>query len=148
MGISKKEERNYAQILFVSEGLKAKEIAERTGTAERTVNRWIKEGGWERLKKSLLVTKNRQISMLYDQLEHLNETIAARERKTADAKEADIISKITTSIQRLEVETSIGQIIETADKFLSFVREYNVDLAKEITAHFDGFIQHKLKSNG
>lgn len=145
MGISKKEEKNYAQILFVNENLTAKEIAERVHVSERTMGTWIKKGNWEKLKKSLLVTKQHQISQLYDQLEFLNKQIIDRDYKVADAKEADVISKITSSIQRMEVETSIGQIVEVARNFLDFCREYDLDFTKEASKHFDAFIQTKMR---
>lgn len=145
MPISKTEEKNYAQILYVNENLTAKEIAMRVSVSEKTVGKWIKDGNWDKLRKSLLVTKQNMISMLYDQLDHLNNDIAKRETKVATAKEADIISKITTSIQRLEVETSIGQIVEVARGFIDFVREYDLKFAQEVTKHFDSFIMHKSK---
>ena len=145
MGISKKEEKNYAQILFVNENLTAKEIAERVHVSERTMGTWIKKGNWEKLKKSPLVTKQHQISQLYDQFEFLNKQIIDRDYKVADAKEADVISKITSSIQRMEVETSIGQIVEVARNFLDFCREYDLDFTKEASKHFDSFIQTKMR---
>lgn len=145
MGISKVEEKNYAQILFVEQGLTAKEIAGRVKVSEKTIGKWIKDGKWEHLKKSMLVTKQQQIGLLYDQLAFINAEIVNRESKVASAKEADVISKITTSIQRMEVETSIGQIVEVARSFIEFLRSYDLDLAKEVTKHFDSFIQHKMK---
>jgi transposase len=145
MGITKKEEKNYAQILFVSENLTAKEIAARVGVSEKTVGKWIKDGNWEKLRKSLLITKQQQISMLYDQLAFINNDIANREVKVATSKEADVISKITSSIQRMEIETSIGQIVEVAKNFIEFVREYDLAFAKDATKHFDSFIQTKMR---
>ena len=145
MGITKKEEKNYAQILYVNENLTAKEIAGRVNVSEKTVGKWIKDGNWEKLKKSLLVTKQQQISMLYDQLAFINEDISSREIRVATVKEADVIAKITSSIQRMEVETSIGQIVEVARNFLEFTREYDLDFAKEATKHFDAFIQSKMR---
>lgn len=145
MPISKTEEKNYAQILYVNENLTAKEIAERVSVSEKTVGKWIKDGGWEKLRKSLLVTKQNMISMLYDQLDHLNTAIAKRDSKVADSKEADVISKLSTSIQRLEVETSIGQIVEVARTFIDFVRAYDLDFAQAVTKHFDAFILQKIK---
>lgn len=145
MPISKTEEKNYAQILYVNENLTAKEIASRVSVSEKTVGKWIKDGNWEKLRKSLLVTKQNMISMLYDQLDHLNTAIAGREIKVADSKEADIISKLSTSIQRLEVETSIGQIVEVARTFIDFVRAYDLDFAQAVTKHFDAFILQKIK---
>lgn len=145
MGLSKLQEKDYAKMLFVSENLSQKEIAERVKVSEKTIGKWIKDGDWEQLKKSLLVTKQHQISMMYDQLAWLNDDIITRDMKVPTSKEADIISKITSAIQRLEVETSVGQIVEVARSFVEFVRPIDLNQAKEITKLFDLFIQNKMK---
>lgn len=145
MAITKKEERNYAQILYVNENLTAKEIAARVGVTQKTMGRWIKDGKWDQLRKSMLVTKQKMITMMYDQLEALNNSIAERTPAIPDGKEADIISKLTTSIQRLETEASVAETIEVAKSFINYVREYDLELAKEITEHFDSYIQYKMK---
>lgn len=145
MPITKKEERNYAQILYVNENLTAKEIAKRVGVTQKTMGRWLKAGKWDQLRKSMLVTKQKMIVMLYDQLEAINNDIAKRDSPIPTSKEADTISKLTTSIQRLEVEASIGETIEVAKSFIDFVRGYDLELAKDITDHFDSYIQYKMK---
>lgn len=145
MAITKKEERNYAQILYVNENLTAKEIAARVGVTQKTMGRWIKDGKWDQLRKSMLITKQKMITMMYDQLEALNNSIAERTPAIPDGKEADVISKITTSIQRLETEASVAETIEVAKSFINYVREYDLELAKEITEHFDSYIQYKMK---
>lgn len=145
MAITKKEEQNYAQILYVSENLTAKEIASRVGVTQKTMGRWIKDGNWDQLRKSMLVTKQKMITMLYDQLEALNNDIAKRQPAIPNGKEADIISKITTSIQRLETEASIAETIEVAKSFINYIREYDLEFAKKITEHFDSYIQYKMR---
>src|SRR5690606_22226338 len=107
MAFTKAQAKEYAKTLFLSENVHQKVIAERVGVTEKTIGRWIEAEGWRRLKRSLLTTKQTQISMLYDQLEWINSDIAARDSKVASAKEADVIIKLTAAIEKLEVETSI-----------------------------------------
>jgi len=145
MSVKKKQQNDYAKTLYTTEHLTQKELAERVNVTEKTISRWIEKGGWKKLRKSMLVTKQHQISQLYDQLAYLTEIIATRDYKIADSKEADVLSKITSAIQKLEVETSIGQIVEVARDFVDFVREIDLDEAKAITALFDSFIQSKMK---
>lgn len=64
---------------------------------------------------------------------------------TPTSKEADIISKITSSIKKLETETNTGEIIETGIAFLSFIKPHNLEFAKQFSGYFDTFIQTKLK---
>lgn len=63
----------------------------------------------------------------------------------ATSKEADAISKITTSIKRLEDETSIGDVVTVAKNFIAFVRQIDFDFAKTATEYFDLFINKLLK---
>jgi transposase len=78
MALKKQQEQEYAKSLFIGGGLTQKEIAERVGVTEKTLIKWKDAGKWETLKKSLLTTKQTQLSELYDQLETLNHDIKTR----------------------------------------------------------------------
>lgn len=145
MALRKAQEKEYAKSLYIGGGLTQKEIAERVSVTEKTLAKWIKEAKWENLKKSLLTTKENQLSFLYDQLDFLNTDISKRDFKVAVGKEADTIIKLTASINRLETETSIGDIVEVARNFIEFVRQQDLELAKIITNLFDVFITAKMK---
>lgn len=144
MGIKKEQEKEFAKLLFL-QGETQKEIALRIHVSEQTVSKWSRDNNWDDLKKSLLTTRTHQITQLYNQLAWINDDISKRKIKVALPKEADAISKITASIQRLEVETSIAEYVEVARKFIDFLRPTNLPLAKEVTEYFDAFINHKLK---
>lgn len=183
MALRKKQEQDYAKSLFLAGGNTQKEIAERVGVTEKTLAKWIKDGKWETLKKSLLTTKQSQLSELYDQLENINNEIKTRPivydfpqfllkpiklkdemggeslaypafnaqdypikiGNVATSKDADIISKITASIKRLETETSIGDTVEVARSFIEFVSAQDLEFAKKITGYFDLYINDKMK---
>lgn len=145
MALKKAQEKEYAKSLYIGGGLTQKEIAERVSVTEKTLAKWIKEGKWDSLKKSLLTTKQNQLSFLYDQLDFLNTDISKRDFKVAVGKEADTIIKITAAINRLETETSIGDTVEVARNFIEFVRPQDLELAKTITNLFDVFITAKMK---
>jgi DNA-binding XRE family transcriptional regulator len=145
MGLSKVQEKEFAKSLYIGGGLTQKEIAARISVTETTLTKWIKVGKWDSLKKSLLTTKQNQLSFLYDQLDYLNTEITKRDSKVATAKEADVIIKLTAAINRLETETSIGDTVEVARNFIEFVRPQNLELAKTITDLFDVFITAKMK---
>lgn len=145
MALKKLQEKEFAKSLFISGGITQKEIASRVSVTEKTLTAWIKAGKWDNLKKSLLTTKQAQLSFLYDQLDFLNTDIAARDFKVAIGKEADTIIKLTAAINRLETETSIGDTVEVARNFIEFVRPQDLELAKTITNLFDVFITAKMK---
>jgi transposase len=146
MGISKAQEREYARILYVNERITFKEIAERTGVTEKTIGKWAEADNWAKLRKSLLTTKEAQLVHWYNQLDALNEDIAKRELPIPDSKEADIMSKITSNIQRLETEIGLGEYVEVSRKLLTFIQSVDLSEAKKFKNYIDEFINSKLKN--
>lgn len=145
MSVRKAQEKEFAKALYLAGGITQKEIAERVKVTEKTLTKWIKEGKWDGFKKSLLTSKQNQLSFLYDQLEWTNTEISKRDYKVATSKEADAIIKLTSAINKLETETSVGDTVEVARNFIEFVRPQNLELAKQITNLFDVFITAKMK---
>lgn len=78
MGTRKQVEKDLAKVLFVNDNISQKEIAERLKVTEKTVSKWVKEGDWEKVKISLLVTKDNQLTELYNQLAATMEEIKTR----------------------------------------------------------------------
>lgn len=145
MGKKKDVEREHARLLYVNERRTCEQIGERLGVSPRTVARWRDEGKWDDERKSLLTTRQSVLTMLYNQLEALAVDVEKREVPIPTSKEADTITKITSSIQRMEVETGLGENIETGRQFITFVQAVDLDHAKLITGYFDEFINSKLK---
>jgi len=183
MAVKKQVERDLAKILFVNEGANQKEIAARLGVSEKTIGKWVKDGEWEKLKVSMLVTKDNQLTALYRQLENLNTEISTRavvrdiplsllkpikvkegngvERlempvynaedfpikigNFPNSKEADMISKLTTAIKRLETETKIGDTVEVSQQLIQFVRSIDAPFSNQLLKYCDLFIQDKMK---
>jgi hypothetical protein len=184
MGLKKSDAKAYAKVLFLdtTQKLTNKEIADRVSVRPNTVGNWIKDENWEKLRKSLMVTRQKMVTDLYDQLEILNDHIKTRPTtydipdkylkgtKTKDkdgteiitypsynesdfpiatgnfptSKEANTIAVITTSIKRLETETSLAEIYEVATSFLDFLKPQDFKLYKELVPLFDAFINSKL----
>ncbi|WP_157998024.1 DDE transposase family protein [Bizionia argentinensis] len=145
--MKKTEAKEYAKMLFLdtTQKLTNKEIADRVGVRAGTVGKWIKDEEWEKLRKSLLVTRQKMIGDLYDQLEWLNDRIREREVKVADSKESNTIAVITSAIKKLETETSIAEIFEVGTAFLDFLKPIDFDIYKKLIPVFDAFINSKLK---
>ena len=142
MGLSKKQEQEYAKLLYVEQMLTQKEIAERCGVTEKTVGNWIEKYGWEKLRQSLLVTKPHNIQLMYAHLTSLNEEIQ-QQGKAPDSKQLDALSKLTASIKNLEVEMGIGEMFTVGSAFIAFVRKIDVEAAKKVYSLFDAFIQSR-----
>lgn len=145
MGISKREEMEYARILYVNERITFKEIAYRVKVGEKTVSKWAKEGNWEKLRQSMLTTRQTQLSRWYSQLDTMTELIESRDNIPTNT-EADTMSKITSNIQKLEVEIGLGEIVETGKKLITFMQHVNLDDAKLFKNYFDEYINNRVKN--
>lgn len=147
--ISKTQQKEWAKELYIRGERTQKEIAATVGVAEKTIGRWVESEQWDKMRKTLLSTKQEQLHMLYDILDRLNK----EGKKTLEDDDpdtnpnSDAIIKITNAIKKLETQTGIGEMIDTGTRFIKFVSIENLELAKEITHWFDLFIQDQLKRN-
>ncbi|NDC41467.1 MAG: hypothetical protein EBZ77_07955 [Chitinophagia bacterium] len=144
MGVTKTKEKEYAKLLYTSQQLTLKVIAERVGVSEKTLGKWAEDEDWEKLRKSLLTTKSEQLRRLYDILDALTTRIDESEDGAGDTKMADMMVKYTAAISNLETETSTGQLFETGMRFVSFVFKNDIEMGKKVTELFDAFIQSEL----
>ncbi|WP_312394725.1 terminase gpP N-terminus-related DNA-binding protein [Chryseobacterium sp.] len=145
MATSKTQQREHARLLFVGERITLKEVAERVGVTEKTVGRWCKEDGWEELRKSLLTTRQTQLARWYSQLDAITSKIEKRDNIPTPS-EADTMSKITSNIQRLEIDLGLGEIIDTAKKIITYTQQINLNDAKMIKAYFDEYINDRARN--
>lgn len=147
MGLKKTEKQDYAKMLYLdaSQKLTIKEIAERVGVRPGTVSAWIKKGTWDKLRKSLLVTRQVIITNWYDQIERLNDAIGIRDEPWPTGTEANTLAQLATNIKKLETETSIAEIFEVGTSLLDYTKPIDFDMYKKMIPVFDGFINSKLK---
>lgn len=145
--LTNKQKRDWAKLLFVNERLSQKDIAEKVGSSTVSISKWVKEGEWEKLKQSMLVTRESQLSRMYMQLDELNTTIMARPegQRFPSSKEADTISKLANAIKTMESEASIADIVEVSKRLLTWVRTFNPQQAKDLAMTIDDFIKDSLK---
>ncbi|MFH1121788.1 MAG: helix-turn-helix domain-containing protein [Bacteroidota bacterium] len=143
------DKKDWAKLLYTKEGLSQKEVAGRTGVSTVTINKWVNanEAEWDKLRKSLLVTRDEQLRRLYMQLDELNTHIMLREKgsRFANSKEADTINKLTVSIRTLETDASIADIVEVCKRVLNYLRPISPEKAREMAMIFDDFIKDTLR---
>ncbi len=142
--MTNKEKREYAYILYTREGLDQKEIAKRVHVSEKTIGTWKKEDRWERLGASLIMTREAQLSMLYNQLNELNISIQQRGSKHASVMEADVIIKLSAAIKNMQVETGISELVGVAKDVIDFIRKTDAEKAQEFANWVDALIKDKL----
>jgi len=122
------------------------EIAEKVGISRKSLCKWIKEEKWNELRISITMTKEQSIKRLHKQLEDLLFVIETRPmgERHATPDEATTISKITASIEKLETDVGVQDVVQVSIKVIEFVKKYDIEKAKEIAEIFDQFIKSLL----
>lgn len=135
--------RRWALTMYLNENRTQAEIAEACGVSRQTIIRWSKADKWDEHKVSLTMTREEQIKNLQRQIAEINNGILDREagKRFATPKEADTITKLTTSINKLETETGIHEIVGVAQRFIAWLRPVDLELTKTFTRLFDKFIK-------
>lgn len=139
------QRKEWAKLIFLRENVTQQEIAERVGVSRLTVNRWAKE--WEGLKLNLLQTREERIASTLAQLDELDRSIANKEegKRFPTAAEADIRRKLTADLEALEQEASIRDIYNVSRGLLDYIRQTDLEKAKELSDYFDSYITAKLR---
>jgi len=145
--LNREAKKKLAKELFLDGKHQQKEIAKLIGVAENTIGRWVKDGKWELLRANLTTTKENVLSNWYAQLAELNNVIAEREagKRFPSSTESDRMIKISSAIKKLETETGIAEITSVCTGLCEFVRQYDVEKAKEISDHFNAYIESKMR---
>jgi DNA-binding XRE family transcriptional regulator len=141
------QQKDIARTLYIKGDATQKEICENIGVSEQTMVKWAKEGDWENMRESLTTTKAKQLSILYTILAGLTaEAKTALEDDDPDTNpDVDSIAKISKSIERLEKDTGVGEMMITGIDFLKYVQNEDIEAAKIINKWFYIFIQDKMK---
>ncbi len=136
------ERREWAKLLYTVHNYNHKDLALAVSVDEATVRCWIREGGWEGMKRSALISKSTQLGHLYSILHKLGEK--TKNTDELNLKEADLVLKYTAAIENLEGDTTIADIIAVFDPFMRWLRRKDKQLAKRIVVHLDAFIKERL----
>ena len=143
--LDNKQKKEWAKTLFLTTNMTQAEIAEKVGVARISVVRWAKE--WEGLKLTFLQTREARIKSTLLQLDELDRSIAAREegKRFPTAKEADIRRKLTADLEALEQEASVREVVNVSIGILDYIRQSDIERAKELSNYFDSYIQERMK---
>lgn len=134
-------ERELARLYYFN-GEPQKSIAERLEVSAVTVNRWVKEGGWEQLRAAKSLSRKELVAKMLNKI---------NERLDSDDWTADEIIKAASAIEKLDKQTNVVTMIEV---FTSFGRwlaarmqidpELTPETVQVITKYQDIFLNEQL----
>lgn len=143
--LTNQQKKDWAKLLFMQGELQNQQIAEKVDVNRITIGKWAKEGNWEMLRAAVTTTREEQIRNLYMQMAEINRTIAGRDNKYATSAEADIINKLSATIEKMEGEFNIADIISVSKQLLTWLRKRDPEKAIELSFYFDEFIKERLR---
>lgn len=137
------DKKEIARSLYLNGNYTFEEIADKIGTTRQTVSRWVREGNWDSLKASVMITPEQIIAQINRQLLEINTAINSREegQRFATAKEADALAKLAGAVKKLETDIGVPDCVSVAMRFLSWLRPLDIDAAKQFGGLFDAFIK-------
>ena len=93
---------------YYFQGDSQKAIAERIGVSAQSVNKWVKDGGWEELRAAKSISRK---ELVIKMLQKINE------RLDADDWTADEIIKAAKAVEKLDKDTNVVTIMEVFTSF-------------------------------
>lgn len=139
------QKKTIAKELYIHGEFTFEEIAAKVGCTRQTIARWAKDDGWADLKASMSVGKENTLKNLYAHVQRINETILQRPdgERMPTPKEADILAKLAASIDKIESESGIRELVSAGIAFLSWLRGVDTAKAIEFTDLWDAFLKTK-----
>lgn len=142
MGKEKKAERNQARDLVVNSGLSLKDAAAIVKVSPSHVGKWAKEDDWELQRTAQQVTAEKIIAGWYAMISKINDEVSKAGGIPTNAQ-ADQISKITDSIQKLSKKQNLSMYHTVLKEFLNELMTIDTEAAKTFGPHMLDFIKRK-----
>lgn len=140
------QKKEWAGMLYLKENLTQQEIAEKVGISRQTLGKWVKAEKWEERRTGITLTREDQIANLHRQVAEINKKIFERPEgeRFPNSQEADVISKLSGAIKKMETDVGIADIISVGMRFINWLRPVDLEKAKEITKLWDAFIKDNI----
>jgi hypothetical protein len=144
---SKKE---YARILFM-QGEMQKTIAEKTGLTPVTINKWVKNNGWEALRAASNITRPELVNKLLRTINNLLDEVNNTKDPTLMVSLGDRLSKFASTIEKLDRKASVVDAIEVFMAFNRWIQyrrtidpELSPELVRTINKYQDIYVSEQL----
>ena len=132
--VSLNQKKQLAERLFVQTDLSQKEIAADLGVSEKTIGKWKEEGKWAQLRAATTTGTTNLIAALLEENQPIVDE-ARQDKRRITSKEADIINKNASTIEKLEKKVSLVMNIEVFTAYNKWLVELNSKLASDNTEY-------------
>lgn len=127
--------REQAEDCFLRLGMKGREIAKYLDVSEQSISGWRKNGNWDKRKELAELTPVKLKELMMEEARK----VIAGEKSEIDA---DQLSKIMASIDRLDKRVNARVVMEVLRMLDNFTADINPKHAIESTKYHKLFLQH------
>ena len=141
------QKQEHAKLLYITEDITQKDLADRTDVTEKTISKWIEDEGWAKLKRNIPLTRDELLASWYDELAELKEFIKTKPKgqQFADFKEAQFRRSLLKDIAVLEQDSGIPETINVMTGLIKYIRRTDLEKAKDISHIADAYIKFKIR---
>ena len=144
MGKKELNEKKELARLYYFTGETQKDIAVKIGVSNVTVNKWVKDNGWDTMRAAKTITRRELVAKM---LNNINEKLESKEWN------ADEMVKATSAIEKLDKQINVVTIIEVFSAYnmwlvvrMALDSELTPELVKLMNRYQDIFISEQLNS--
>jgi transposase-like protein len=143
------EKKQQARNLYFQTGLNKTQIAAMLEISRRSLSYWVREGDWDRLKKSAEHLPAILIENCYHIFGNLTERYLSERRVTDPVKpvEIDALYKLTRTIKNLKSRAALNESIELCGHFMDLLHAKNPELAQAVMPYLDEYMTSRANIN-
>lgn len=149
-----KEKKELARILYMS-GEQQNIIAERIGVSKQSINRWIAEGAWDKLRAAKNITRPELINKVLRTIDKLLEKVLESEEDKDFDGLGDKLAKLAAVIEKFDKKANVVDAIEVFITFGKWLQhratndeELTPELIKAINRYQDFYVSELLSTKG
>ena len=137
-------QKKLAHLLYVEQGMEAKQIAQLLGISEQTLSKWVQKENWKVQRQARSLGPDKLILMYYEQSQLIHDNIKKDQRVPTPA-EVDALAKLASSISKVDKTVSETIVYTVLSNFNNYMVLVNPSLAKQFVEHQLAYVQTLLE---
>ena len=128
------QKRELARMYYMN-GETQKDIAEKVGVSPKTLSKWTEQGGWVEKRAAQNITPPELVNKLLATINKLIEQVNESDDPNLIAGLGDKLSKLSTTIEKLDKKASIVDAIEVFmafGKWMQYRATFDDDITPEL----------------
>lgn len=121
--------------LYFMQGTPQNEIADKVGISKQTINKWVQDSGWSQQRAAQNITRTELVNKLLLTMDSLITQVQQSNDPKLLASLGDKLSKLSSTIEKLDKKASVVNHIETFmafGKWLQYRSEWDSDITPEL----------------